>query len=103
MGPELAPAPQGDVPTRVIVSGVADFAALAPKWRDLETRSTLSFFQSWTWTGCLAKVRQEINLFRITSWSQAIGFIYNFRYRRHSLAYQSGLTTPVTARARSPA
>jgi CelD/BcsL family acetyltransferase involved in cellulose biosynthesis len=41
----------------VIVSGVTDFAALRIKWRELETRSEPSFFQSWTWTGCLAEER----------------------------------------------
>jgi CelD/BcsL family acetyltransferase involved in cellulose biosynthesis len=39
------------------VSGVTDFAALEEKWRDLEARSDCSFFQSWTWTGCLVEER----------------------------------------------
>jgi CelD/BcsL family acetyltransferase involved in cellulose biosynthesis len=39
------------------VSGVQDFAELETKWRDLEARSNASFFQSWTWTGCLAEQR----------------------------------------------
>ena len=26
-------------------------------WRDLESRSDASFFQSWTWTGCLVEER----------------------------------------------
>jgi CelD/BcsL family acetyltransferase involved in cellulose biosynthesis len=43
--------------TAFTVSGVADFAALEAKWRDLETRSEPSFFQSWTWMGCLAEER----------------------------------------------
>ena len=43
--------------TAVRVSGVADFAELGPRWRDLEQRATLSFFQSWTWVGCLAAER----------------------------------------------
>lgn len=47
----------GPAPTEVAVSGVRDFAALAAKWRDLEARSNASFFQSWTWTGCLAEQR----------------------------------------------
>ena len=46
-GPDLA----------VVVSDVTDFAALEAKWRDLETRSDPSFFQSWTWTGCLVEQR----------------------------------------------
>jgi CelD/BcsL family acetyltransferase involved in cellulose biosynthesis len=41
----------------VRVSGVNDFAALGERWRDLERRSDGSFFQSWTWVGCLAAER----------------------------------------------
>ena len=47
----------GEAALRVTVSDVVDFAALEAKWRDLETRSDPSFFQSWTWTGCLAEER----------------------------------------------
>jgi CelD/BcsL family acetyltransferase involved in cellulose biosynthesis len=43
--------------TIVRVSGVADFAELGARWRDLEQRAALSFFQSWTWVGCLAAER----------------------------------------------
>lgn len=43
--------------TVVRVSGVADFAELGRRWRDLEQRAALSFFQSWTWVGCLAAER----------------------------------------------
>jgi CelD/BcsL family acetyltransferase involved in cellulose biosynthesis len=46
-GPDLA----------VVVSEVTDFATLEARWRDLETRSDPSFFQSWTWTGCLVEER----------------------------------------------
>jgi CelD/BcsL family acetyltransferase involved in cellulose biosynthesis len=41
----------------ITVSPVVDFAALEVKWRDLEVRSGASFFQSWTWTGCLVEER----------------------------------------------
>ena len=41
----------------VTVSRVTDFAALETRWRELETRSDPSFFQSWTWTGCLVEER----------------------------------------------
>ena len=37
--------------------GVEDFAALGERWRDLEQRADGSFFQSWTWVGCLAAER----------------------------------------------
>ena len=43
--------------TVVRVSGVEDFAELGARWRDLEQRAALSFFQSWTWVGCLAHER----------------------------------------------
>jgi CelD/BcsL family acetyltransferase involved in cellulose biosynthesis len=36
---------------------VADFAALGERWRALEAETDCSFFQSWTWTGCLAEER----------------------------------------------
>ncbi len=41
----------------VRVSTVTDFAELGGRWRDLERRADLSFFQSWTWVGCLAAER----------------------------------------------
>ena len=43
--------------TAVTLSAVRDWSALAARWRDLETRSNPSFFQSWTWTGSLAPER----------------------------------------------
>jgi CelD/BcsL family acetyltransferase involved in cellulose biosynthesis len=41
----------------VRVSGVEDFEALGRRWRDLERRADCSFFQTWTWYGCLAAER----------------------------------------------
>jgi CelD/BcsL family acetyltransferase involved in cellulose biosynthesis len=43
--------------TDISLSGVQNFTSLETKWRDLEARSNASFFQSWTWTGCLAERR----------------------------------------------
>ena len=43
--------------TDITLSRVEDFAALGDRWRRLEARSDCSFFQSWTWTGCLAQER----------------------------------------------
>ena len=43
--------------TTVRVSHVGDFAELGARWRDLEQRADASFFQSWTWVGCLAAER----------------------------------------------
>jgi CelD/BcsL family acetyltransferase involved in cellulose biosynthesis len=43
--------------TSVALRRVADFAALGKRWRELEAQADCSFFQSWTWTGCLAEER----------------------------------------------
>ncbi len=43
--------------TTITLSPVTDWVALGERWRELETRSDCSFFQSWTWTGCLAEER----------------------------------------------
>ncbi len=42
---------------RITLSDSVDFADLEPRWRDLEARADGSFFQGWTWTGCLAQER----------------------------------------------
>ena len=42
---------------RIDLSRPADLAALATAWRSLEARADASFFQSWTWVGCLAAER----------------------------------------------
>ncbi len=41
----------------VVLSEIRDLAALGERWRALEDRADLSFFQTWTWTGCLADER----------------------------------------------
>jgi CelD/BcsL family acetyltransferase involved in cellulose biosynthesis len=43
--------------TSIDVSGGGGFAALGARWRCLEQRAGNSFFQSWTWMGCLAEER----------------------------------------------
>jgi CelD/BcsL family acetyltransferase involved in cellulose biosynthesis len=43
--------------TTITLTPVTDWVALGERWRELETRSNCSFFQSWTWTGCLAEER----------------------------------------------
>ena len=42
---------------RVSLRPVADPASVAADWRALEPRADASFFQSWTWVGCLASER----------------------------------------------
>lgn len=41
----------------ITLSKVTDFLEVETLWRDLESRSDASFFQSWGWTGCLATER----------------------------------------------
>ena len=43
--------------TAIALAPVGDWAELGERWCDLEARADCSFFQSWTWTGCLAKER----------------------------------------------
>lgn len=43
--------------TEIALSRVTDWARVGERWRALEARSDCSFFQSWTWTGCLAEER----------------------------------------------
>ncbi len=43
--------------TRITLSRVTDWAVLGASWQALEARADASFFQSWTWTGCLAEER----------------------------------------------
>lgn len=42
---------------RITLSAVSNFATLGERWRELEQRADCSFFQSWTWIGCLAQER----------------------------------------------
>ena len=44
-------------PVRFHLTQVADFSVVADDWRALEEFSDASFFQSWTWVGCLAEQR----------------------------------------------
>lgn len=43
--------------TDIALSSVTDWAEPGKRWRELEARANCSFFQSWTWTGCLAEER----------------------------------------------
>ena len=44
-------------PARITFAPLRDLAALEPAWRALEAHAAPSFFQSWTWVGCLAERR----------------------------------------------
>ena len=48
-----------DATAAVTLSPVADWAALGERWRELESRADVSFFQTWTWIGCLAPERYD--------------------------------------------
>lgn len=41
----------------VTETAISSFAALGEAWRSLEPAAAPSFFQSWTWVGCLAEER----------------------------------------------
>jgi CelD/BcsL family acetyltransferase involved in cellulose biosynthesis len=41
----------------ITLSRPSDLAELADRWQSLEAQAELSFFQSWTWVGCLAEER----------------------------------------------
>jgi CelD/BcsL family acetyltransferase involved in cellulose biosynthesis len=45
------------MPLQVKEVPMPSFAVLGEVWRELETRTAPSFFQSWTWLGCLAEER----------------------------------------------
>ncbi|MFT8245488.1 GNAT family N-acetyltransferase [Roseomonas sp. BN140053] len=74
------------------------FAALAEAWRALEEDAAPSFFQSWTWVGCLAEERYpDPVLLRATAGERLVGLaLFNRRRGRLSLAENGhpGLDTP---------
>jgi CelD/BcsL family acetyltransferase involved in cellulose biosynthesis len=41
----------------ITLRAVTDWNTLGQAWRELEARADCSFFQSWTWVGCLAEER----------------------------------------------
>ena len=44
-------------PYRIYISELADLEKLSVEWRLLEAAADCSFFQGWTWVGCLAEHR----------------------------------------------
>jgi len=71
--------------TVVRVTEVADFDELGERWRDLEERAAPSFFQSWTWVGCLAADRfPDPVLVEATEGTRVVGFALFNRVRRWS-------------------
>ena len=47
----------GSADVEIALSAVTDWDALGTEWRALEGRSGASFFQSWSWVGCMAPER----------------------------------------------
>jgi CelD/BcsL family acetyltransferase involved in cellulose biosynthesis len=43
----------------ITLTPVTDWTALGERWQDLESRTDASFFQTWTWIGCLAAERYD--------------------------------------------
>lgn len=69
------------------ISRFPDFAALEAEWRALETRAAPSFFQSWSWIGCLAEERfPDPVLLRARAGGETVGLaLFNRRGRTLSL------------------
>jgi CelD/BcsL family acetyltransferase involved in cellulose biosynthesis len=69
--------------TSVTLSRVTDFVALGERWRRLEARAACSFFQSWTWTGCLAEDRfPDPVLVEATDGGETVALALFNRHRR---------------------
>ncbi|MDO9498823.1 GNAT family N-acetyltransferase [Falsiroseomonas sp.] len=67
---------------------VHDLAALGEEWQALELRAAPSFFQSWTWIGCLAAERYpDPVLLRAFQGGRTLGLaLFNRRHGRLCLA-----------------
>ena len=48
-----------DATQQVTLTPVTDWPALGERWRELEARAKASFFQTWSWIGCLAPERYD--------------------------------------------
>jgi CelD/BcsL family acetyltransferase involved in cellulose biosynthesis len=63
------------------LSEVSDFAALETRWRALQERARGSFFQSWTWTGCLLRERFPDPVLLEARWDGATAALALFNRR----------------------
>ena len=63
--------------------GARGLDAIEAEWRDLERRADVSFFQGWTWAGCLARERfPRPVLLRATAEGRTVGLaLFNERRR----------------------
>ena len=77
---------------QVRLSGIADISALETRWRALEARAEASFFQTWTWTGCLAAERfPDPVLAEATEDGETVGLAL-FNPPRPSTGWRSSIT-----------
>jgi CelD/BcsL family acetyltransferase involved in cellulose biosynthesis len=77
------------VAPRIEVAGFRDFGNLEQAWRALEAEAApFSFFQSWTWVGCLAEERfPDPVLIRATEAGRVVGLAL---FNRHGAALHLG-------------
>ncbi|MDB5371753.1 MAG: Acetyltransferase involved in cellulose biosynthesis, CelD/BcsL family [Belnapia sp.] len=83
-------APKPEAP-RIEIAQVDSFEALGAEWRALEARAKPSFFQSWTWVGCLAEERfPDPVVLRATVGGQTLGLALCNRRRGRLCLTESG-------------
>ncbi len=63
----------------------ADLAALGKEWRAFEIGTECSFFQSWTWMGCLAEQRFDRPLLLEVRKAGAVAALALFNQHRRAL------------------
>jgi CelD/BcsL family acetyltransferase involved in cellulose biosynthesis len=73
---------------KVDICSVPDLGSLGEEWQALELRAAPSFFQSWTWIGCLAAERYpDPVLLRASQGGRTLGLaLFNRRHGRLCLA-----------------
>jgi CelD/BcsL family acetyltransferase involved in cellulose biosynthesis len=81
------------MPTTITIEVVRDVAALGDEWRTLEARAAPhSFFQTWSWVGCLAAERfPDPVLLRAHDAGRVVGLALWNRYRGALCLHESGI------------
>jgi CelD/BcsL family acetyltransferase involved in cellulose biosynthesis len=78
-------------PLQIELARVDSFAALGAEWRALEALTAPSFFQSWTWVGCLAEERfPDPVVLRATAGGRTLGLALCNRRRGRLCLTESG-------------
>jgi CelD/BcsL family acetyltransferase involved in cellulose biosynthesis len=75
------------MPLSITFDAVADWEAVGAQWRELEARAQGSFFQSWSWMGCLAaerfdravlmRARQGTRMAALALFNRRTNFLHN--------------------------